>query len=72
MTGLGFKKKIFHASRHLAYRKLNLCQIKQSVRRQLLRAKLQNEKKTCVELSFSTSFNKNLMQIDARNSVQSI
>ena len=45
MTGLGFKKKIFHASRHLAYQKLILHQIKKSVRRQLLRAKLQNEKK---------------------------
>jgi len=45
MTGISYKKKTFHASRHLAYRKMNLLQIKKSVRRQLLRAKLQNVKK---------------------------
>ena len=45
MTGKSFKKKIFHASRHLAYQKLNFRQIKKSVGRQFLTARLQNEKK---------------------------
>ena len=72
MTSISFKKKIFHASRHLAYQKMNFRQIKKSARRQLLRAKLQNEKKTCVDLSLSTFHDKNLKPTDSRNSAQSI